>query len=44
MHKNVAGATFTVSDGAEASRIYMSASNPDIDDDSNGTVITVLKP
>jgi hypothetical protein len=44
MHKNIAGATFTISSVAEASRAYLSGSNHDPEGDSTGTAVTVPKP
>jgi hypothetical protein len=36
--------TFTVTDLTDGSLVYDSASNTDPDGDSNGTVITVVRP
>ncbi len=44
IHKNIGNVTFTVNDISYATLAYNSAANSDPDGDSDGTVITVLKP
>ncbi len=44
IHKKKSSATFTVDSVNHATLTYDAAANSDPDGDSNGTVITVLKP